>query len=137
MDEQKPEELNLAQELRELGRQIKEAVRVAREHPQTKDFERQVNQAVNQMGVDIDHALRAAQRDEHVQKAGTQVKQAAQSFKGSGAGQDIERGLAKGMRALNEQIRRAIQEAEKQPPAPDVGGKPADQTPPPPDTDKV
>src|SRR5512146_2854338 len=106
LDEQKPEEFSLAQELRELGRQLKEAVRVAREHPHTKEFERQVTQAVNELGVDIDRALRTAQRDEHMQKVGGQVKQAAQSFKESGAGQDIERGLAKGMRALNDQIRR-------------------------------
>ncbi len=131
-DEQRAEEFSLAQELRELGRQLMEAVRVAREHPQTKEFERQVTQAVNDLGVDIDRALHAAQRDEHVQKVGGQVRQAAQSFKESGAGQDIERGLAKGMRALNEQIRRAITEAEKQPPAPDQGEKPASQTPPPP-----
>ncbi len=135
MDEQKPEELSLAQELRELGRQIKEAVRVAREHPQTKEFERQVAQAVNQLSVDIDRAIRSAQRDEKVQKAGTQVKQAAQTFTASGAGQDIERGLAKGTRALNEQIRRAIAEAEKPARAPDLGEKPADQ-PPPPDAQK-
>ncbi len=129
MDEQKPEESSLVQELRELGRQIKEAVRVAREHPQTKEFQRQVNQAVNQMSVDIDRAFHSAQRDEHVQKAGAQAKQAAQSFRESGTGQDIERGLAKGMRALNEQIRRAIVEAEKQPRAPGTEDKPADTPP--------
>ncbi len=135
MDEQKPEDLSLAQELRELGRQIKEAVRVAREHPQTKEFERQVAQAVNQLSADIDRALRSAQRDEKVQKAGTQVKQAAQTFTASGAGQDIERGLAKGTRALNEQIRRAIAEAEKQPRPSGEEKPPADQTPAP-DTEK-
>lgn len=130
MDEQKPDEFSLAQELRELGRQIKEAIRVAREHPQTKEFERQVAQAINELSADIDRALRSAQHDEKVQKAGTQVKQAAESVKTSGAGQDIERGLAKGMRALNEQIRRAIAEADKQSRPADMGEKPADQTPP-------
>ncbi len=132
MDEQKPDELSLVQELRELGRQIKDAVRVAREHPQTKEFERQVNQAVNDLSADIDRAVRSAQGDEKVQKAGTQVKQAADSLRGSTAGQDIERGLAKGMRALNEQIRRAITEAEKQSRPPGEERPPADQPPPPP-----
>ncbi len=135
MDEHKPEEPSLAQELRELGRQLKEAIRVAREHPQTKEFERQVSQAVNDLSADIDRAVHSAQRDDHVQKVGGQVKQAAQSFKESGAGQDIERGLAKGMRALNEQIRRAITEAEKQPRATAVEEKPA-EPPPSPGTEK-
>lgn len=116
MSEQKPEEFTLAQELRELGRQIQEAIRVAREHPQTKEFEHQVAQAVNELGRQIDHAVKQAQEDDHLRKATTtaseQFKQTADSFKASGAAEDIERGLAKGLRALNEQISRAIADAE-------------------------
>ena len=117
MGEQQPQEITLAEELRELARQIKEAIRVAREHPQTKEFERQVSQAVNELSVHIDRAVKAAKEDEHVKRAAettsAQVKQAAQTFKESGAKEDIERGLAKGLKALNEQISRAIAEAEK------------------------
>jgi len=41
------------------------------------------------------------------------MREAAQSVKESGAKQDIERGLAKGVRALREQIRCAIEETER------------------------
>lgn len=116
MSEQQPLDARtarLAQELRELGRQLQEAIRVAREHPQTKEFERQISKAVSDLSAQIDRAVQSATEDEHVKKAGEQVKQAAQSFKGSGATEDIERGLARGVRVLNEQLRRAIEEAEK------------------------
>lgn len=117
MSEQRPEEFDLAQELRELGRQLKEAIRVAREHPQTKEFERQVSQAVNEMSAHIDRALKTAREDDRIRKASDtaseQLGHAAQSFKESGAKEDIARGLAKGVRALNEQIGRAISDAEK------------------------
>jgi hypothetical protein len=113
MSEQPPQEIDLAAELRELGEQLKKAIRVARDHPQTKEFERQISQAVTDLGAHIDRALKSATSDERVKKAGEQVKQAAQSVKVSGAQEDISRGLAKGVQALNEQIRRAIEDAEK------------------------
>ncbi len=119
MSEWRPEESDLVKELRELGRQIQEAIRVAREHPQTKEFERQVTQAIAELSAQIDRAVKNAHADEHVRKAAdtatTQLNQAARSFKESGAKDDIERGLAKGLQALNEQIRRAIAEADKGP----------------------
>lgn len=113
MSEQQPQEVDLAQELRELGEQLKKAIRVARDHPQLREFERQISQAVADLSAQIDHSVRGAREDERVKKAGEQVKQAAQSVKESGATDDIARGLAKGVQALNEQIRRAIEEAEK------------------------
>ena len=113
MSELPPQEIDLARELHELGEQLKKAIQVARDHPQTKEFERQVSQAVTDLGAHIDRALKSAASDERVKKAGEQVKQAAQSVKVSGASDDISRGLAKGVQALNEQIRRAIDEAEK------------------------
>ena len=117
MSEQRPEELDLVRELHELGRQLKEAIRVAREHPPTKEFERQVSQAVNELSAHIDHAVKTAQENDRIRQAADtaaqQVKQSAQAFKESGAKEDIERGLAKGLQALNDQIRRAIAEVDK------------------------
>lgn len=119
MSDQTPEEIQLAQELRELGRQLKEAVRVAREHPQTREFERQVSQAVNDLGSEIDRAIKTAREDERVKNAQAQLRQTAQTFKEGKAQQQVEHGLAQGVRALNEQLRHAIQKAEATPPAPE------------------
>src|SRR5512143_1278447 len=105
MSENRPQdEITLAQELRELGQQIQQAVRVAREHPQTREFERQVSQAVKELGTQIDHALKNAGQDERVKTATAmaeeELKNAAQKIKQSMDRQEIERGLAKGLRTL-------------------------------------
>jgi ABC-type branched-subunit amino acid transport system substrate-binding protein len=113
MSEQQPNPVDLGQELRDLGEQIQRAINVARNHPQTKEFERTITQAINDLGSQINHAMKSAREDERIKQAEAQVKQAAQSIKEGGAKDDIERGLAKGVRALNEQIRKAIEEAEK------------------------
>ena len=107
------QEYDLAQELRELGEQLKRAFQVAREHPQTKEFERQVMQAVKDLSTEIDRAIKATRDDERIKKAETHVREAVQSVKDGGAKEDIERGFAKGVRALNEQIRKAIEDVEK------------------------
>ena len=113
MSAQEPQQFDLAQELRELGEQIKRALQVARDHPKTKEMEQDIVQAMNNLEAEIRRALKSAQENESVKKAGAQVKQAAQSVKESGAPDDIARGIAKGVRTLNEQIRKAIEDAEK------------------------
>jgi hypothetical protein len=114
MSAQQPQsESDLAHELRELGEQLKRAFQVAREHPQTKEFERQVTQAVKDLSAEIDRAVKSARVDDRVQQAETHVREAVRSVKEGGAKEDIERGFAKGVRALNEQIRKAIEDAEK------------------------
>ena len=113
MSEEQQQEFDLAKELREMGEQLKRVLQAARDHPQTKDFERQVSQAMKDLGGEIERAVQTAKSDEHLKRAGEQVKQAAESVKVSGAKEDLERGLAKGVRALNEQLQHAIEELEK------------------------
>lgn len=113
MSAQPPQEYDLSQELRELGEQLKRAFQAAREHPQTKEFERQVSQAVRDLSTEIERGLKAAREDALVKQAEQQVRQVVQSIQDGGAKEDIERGLAKGVRALNEQIRKIIEDAER------------------------
>lgn len=115
MSDEKAPEFNLAQELNQLGEQLKTLLQVARDHPQTQDFARQVKQAVHDLGDTIDSAIVTAKQDERVKQAEVHVRETVQSIKEGGAKEDIERGLAKGVRALNEQIQRVIQEAQKPP----------------------
>ncbi len=106
-------EFDLAQELRELGEQIKRAFQVARDHPKTKEMEQEIVQAIHNLETEIQRAVKSAQENESLKKAGEQVKQAAQSVKDTSAPDDIARGIAKGVHALNDQIRKAIEDAEK------------------------
>jgi hypothetical protein len=111
MSTQQPSDADISQELRELGELFKRAVQVAREHPQVKDFETKITQAVNDLGARIDAATQSTK--EPLKNVGTQVKQAAQSYKDTGAVEDFARGIAKSVRLVNEQIRKAIEEMEK------------------------
>ncbi len=113
MSTPEPQEFDLAQELRELGEQIKRAFQVAREHPKTKAMEQDIVQAIRNLETEIQRVVKTVQENESLKQAGEQIKETAQSVKASGAPDDIARGIAKGVRVLNEQIRKAIEEVEK------------------------
>jgi methyl-accepting chemotaxis protein len=102
---------DLSQELRELGELIKRVVQTARAHPHVKDFDQKISQAVGDLSARIDAAAQSTR--EPLKTVGAQVKHAAQAYQESGAADDIARGIAKSMRLLNEQIRKAIDELEK------------------------
>ncbi len=111
MSNQQPEDL--AQELRELGQQLKELVGAATQNRRTKEYEEKISRAVQDLSTQIDRAVKSAKESKpakKVKKAGGHVKETAQAWKESGAREDIERGLAKSVRVLNEQIRRAVAE---------------------------
>lgn len=111
MNANQSQDADLSQELRELGELFKRAVQVARAHPHVKDFETQITRAVGDLGARVDQATQNAR--EPIKKAGAQVKQAAQTYKETGAPEDLARGIAKSVRLVNEQIRKAIEEMEK------------------------
>lgn len=111
MSSQPSPEADISQELQELGELFKRAVQVARAHPHVKEFETKITHAVNDLSTQIGSATQGAR--EPLKKAGAQVKQAAQTYKESGASEDIARGIAKSVRLLNEQVRKAIEEMEK------------------------
>ncbi len=104
MSEQQPQEADLSQELRELGELFKRAVRVARENPSLKDFETKISQAMRDLNTHIDQATQSAR--EPIEKAGSRVRQAAQTYKDTGAPDDIARGFSKSAQVVGEQIRK-------------------------------
>ncbi|MBI3537190.1 MAG: hypothetical protein HY070_06505 [Chloroflexi bacterium] len=109
----KSDEPTLADELREMGQQLKDLVRATAEHPTTKELEEKIARGVKEMSAEIDRARARAKATETAQAAGAELKKRAQTLKDSGAKEEIERGLATSVRGLNEQIRRAIAEIKK------------------------
>lgn len=105
MSTQQPQDVDLSQELRELGELFKRAVRVARENPGVKDFETKIAHAVSDLNTRIDQATQSAR--EPLEKTGAQVKQAAQTYKDTGATEDFARGFSKSVHVVGEQIRKA------------------------------
>ena len=107
----------LADELREMGKQIKDLAHAAAEHPKTKEFEEKISQAVKDMTHEIDGAMARAQASEpgqRVKKAGEELIKTGQAWKDSGAPEEIARGLAASVQILNQQIRRAVDELKKE-----------------------
>ncbi len=104
MSTQQPQDVDLSQELRELAELFKRAVRVARENPNVKEFEAKISQAVSDLNTRIDHATQGAR--EPLDKAGERVKQAAQTYKETGAPDDFARGFSKSAHLVGEQIRK-------------------------------
>jgi methyl-accepting chemotaxis protein len=104
MSEQQPQEAELSQELRELGELFKRAVRVARENPNMKEFETRIAQAIRDLNTHIDRATQSAR--EPLEKAGSRVKQVAQTYRETGAPEDIARGFSKSAHVVGEQIRK-------------------------------
>ena len=112
-------DLRLADELREMGQQLKELIKATSEHPKTKEIEEKITQAVRDMGEQIDRAVergKASEQGQRAQAAGEELGQTAQRWKEGGARDDLERGLAKSVHVLSEQIRRAVEALRKETP---------------------
>ncbi len=112
----KTNDLHLADELRQMGQQLKELVQAATEHRKTKELEEKITQAVHDLSAQIEGAVRqadASAQGQRVKTAGEEIAKTAQKWSESGAREDLERGLAKSVRALNEQIQRAVEEVRK------------------------
>jgi hypothetical protein len=111
-DEPKTPEPNLADELRELGTQLTNAIRAARESKQAKDLEQQIASALRDAEAQIKQAVESARASDEWKSAHAQIKETAQKVKDSSAGEDIQRGIAKALRALNAEIGKAVEKLE-------------------------
>ena len=104
--EPRPEELNLADEFREFGRELTALLHVLRESPRAKEVENQMTQAMREMERQVNEAMVTA-REQTRDWKGT-IRGAATT-----AADETGRGLARGLHALNERMAQAVQEAEK------------------------
>ncbi|MGE5141024.1 MAG: hypothetical protein ACM3JD_16275 [Rudaea sp.] len=103
-----PAETALSDEFREFGRQLSALLRVVRESPRARDLEQQVTQAMREMEHQVDDAVANARERARVEDWRGTLKGAA-----STAADETQRGLAKGLRVVNERLARTIQEAER------------------------
>jgi uncharacterized coiled-coil DUF342 family protein len=106
--ETKTPELNLTEEFREFGRQLTTLLHTVRESPRTKEVEQQVTQAMREMERQVNEALAAARQKAQGQDWKETIKGAATT-----AADETQRGLARGLHALNEHMAKAAQDAEK------------------------
>lgn len=107
-EETKTAELNLAEEFREFGRQLTALLHTVRESPRAKEIEQQVTQAMREMERQVNEALATARERAEAQDWKGTLKGAATT-----AADETQRGLARGLHALNEHMAKAAQDADK------------------------
>jgi hypothetical protein len=107
-DGAKTTELNLAEEFREFGKQLAALLQTVRESPRAKEVEQQVTHAMREMERQVNEAL-----------ATTRERAQAQDWKGTikgtatTAADETQRGLARGLHALNERMAKTTQDMEQ------------------------
>ncbi len=103
----------LSEEFREFGRQVAALLRVVRESPRAREIEGQMTQTMRDLERQVNEAMNTARERTQAQDWKGTIKGAATT-----AADETQRGLARGLRKLNEQMARTVQEAEKnKPPA--------------------
>jgi uncharacterized coiled-coil DUF342 family protein len=107
-DETKTPEPNLTEEFREFGRQLTALLHTLRDSQRTREIEQQIAQAMREMERQVNEALSAARQKTQAQEWKETIKGAA-----TAAADETQRGLARGLHALNERMAKAAQEAEK------------------------
>jgi hypothetical protein len=107
-DATKISEPNLTEEFREFGRQLTTLLHTVRETPRAKEIEQQITQAMREMERQVNEALAAARQKAQGQDWKETIKGAATT-----AADETQRGLARGLHALNERMAKAAQDAEK------------------------
>jgi hypothetical protein len=105
--ENKTSESVLADEVREFGRQLSAVIRSVRESPRAREIEQQVTQAMRDVEKQVNEALGTAREK-------TQAQDIKETIKGTAtmAADEMQRGLAKGLHALNERMAKALHDAE-------------------------
>lgn len=107
-EETRAPEPNLTEEFREFGRQLTTLLHTLRETPRAKEIEQQVTQAMREMERQVNEALANARQK-------TQASDWKETIKGAAttAADETQRGLARGLHALNERMAKAAQETDK------------------------
>ncbi len=100
-------EPNLSDEFREFGRQLAALLKTVRESPRAKEIEQQVTQAMREMEREVNQAMETARVRAQQQSFKDTLKGAAAT-----AADEAQRGLAKGLRVVNEKMAQTVQEAQ-------------------------
>jgi hypothetical protein len=119
MDEEKkatPSEVS--DELRLLGKRLREAFDAARESRQAQEFREELNRGLGELREEIDEVSKS----EEVQRFQESARAAVQDVGKGDVGQQIRRGLLTALKEINVRLERVVQEAET--------GTPAEDTPP-------
>lgn len=95
---------DLANELRELGQQIEQAVRAAFQNERAQTMQRDISAGMREIGTQVQHALQAIKEDPRIQHLAERGQQAVVQAQESQAAKDLQETLARGIAQLNDQL---------------------------------
>lgn len=113
MSEEKRPESDLADQLRELGKQLGLALRAAWESEQRQQLEKEIGEGLKDLGKQIEQAVAAAKTSPQTQKVKEQVSRVAETARQSEALREMREGLAAGLRELNEELRKLVEKMQQ------------------------
>ncbi|MEI8308083.1 MAG: hypothetical protein WCF99_13570 [Chloroflexales bacterium] len=95
---------NISEELHELGQQIEQAVRSALETERAQQLQRDIAAGMQEIGSQMQSALKAIQDDERVKDLAERGQQALSQAQQSQAAKDFQEALTRGISQLNDQM---------------------------------
>ena len=96
--------LSIAEELRELGRQLSAALRTAWQSEERKELEREISEGLKALGDQIEEAVQTARDSEAVKGMQSDVRRAVETAREGEVLRNLKEGLAGSLRALNREI---------------------------------
>jgi heparin binding hemagglutinin HbhA len=124
MTEEKRTESDLAVELRELGKQLGQALRSAWESEQRQQLEKEIGEGLKDLGKQVDQAMATAKASPHTEKVKKQVDRVVETARQSEAVHEMREGLTSGLRELNEELRKLVEKIQQKQ-SPSAGEPPA------------
>ncbi|MCS6881387.1 MAG: hypothetical protein RMK84_10465 [Oscillochloridaceae bacterium] len=113
---------DLANELRELGHQIEQAIRSTLESDRARQLQSDISAGLREIGAQLQNAMRAIQENPQVKELVQRGEQAVSQAQQSKVAQDFQETLARGVAMLNEQLAGFVNRmrgSEPTPPPPD------------------
>ena len=114
-EEQKPTR-DVLDELEALGQQLTKAVKTLWESEESRKLRQDLRQGFVQLGQEIDEAVKSAQESEAAKQFGEQVKETMDKARETDVAGKIEKGLATGLRKMNEEMSKLITSLEEEEP---------------------
>ena len=104
MSEEKKDNRDLAEELRELGEQVEKLVRSSLASERAKELRNDIAKGMQEIGTQMQSAIKTIGDNPKVQEFAERGQQAVDQARESKAMQDFQEALARGIAQLNEQL---------------------------------
>ena len=130
MSYNKPEQNNIVEELKELGRQLTATVRVVAGSDQVRSLGHELKDGLREAAQNVEEAWEKVRDHDEVQKLQSKAADVAGSFKSGQAQQEIREEVTDAIHALNLRLSQLLQRLQQTNLPQDSSDSPTQQTPP-------